>query len=189
MSNPYLICERFVPNQDDELIGFLTVDHALVPHESMSDAPVRIPPRDPRRFRALLMEVLRKRALDGDTFVAAEEAVTTGSAAVARRVEPCDVPLERLGHPKVAEMLDETIERFDLGNVPQLALRELRALEIRVEDVLDELVHRAALETEGVDWQAIAESVARRDGSVVVELSGEQQRALDRMMRSAVKAS
>jgi exodeoxyribonuclease V alpha subunit len=185
MSNPYLICERFVPNQDDELIGFLTVDHALVPHESMSDAPIRIPPRDPRRFRALLTEVLRDRAADGDTFVAAEEA---RSLAMQRSPEdrPCDVPLDRLGHPKVAEVVDKTIERFSLDDVPQLALREIRALETRVEDVLDELVLRPALETDAVDWQAVAERVARRDGSVVVELSEEQQRALDRMMRSAV---
>ena len=111
-SNPYLICERFVPNQDDELIGFLTVDHALVPHESMSDAPIRIPPRDPRRFRALLTEVLRDIAADGDTFVASEEA---RSLAMQRSPEdrPCDVPLDRLGHPKVAEVIDETIERFE----------------------------------------------------------------------------
>ena len=184
-SNPYLICERFVPNQDDELIGFLTVDHALVPHESMSDAPIRIPPRDPRRFRALLTEVLRDIAADGGTFVASEEA---RSLAMQRSPEdrPCDVPLDRLGHPKVAEVIDETIERFSLDDVPQLALRHIRALETRVEDVLDELVLRPALETEVVDWQAVAERVARQGGSVVVELSEEQQRALDRMMRSAV---
>lgn len=79
-ANPYLICERFVPDQEDELIGFLTVDHALVPHESMSETPVRVPARDPRRLRALLMEVLRDRASDGDTFVAAEEALVLANS-------------------------------------------------------------------------------------------------------------
>jgi exodeoxyribonuclease V alpha subunit len=183
--NPYLICERFVPDQDDERIGFLTVDHALVPHESMADAPVRVQPRDPRRLRALLVEVLRERAAKGDTFMVTADALL---CAVQRSPEdrPCDVPFDRLRHPKVVEVLDETIERFELDDVPQLALHEIRVQETRVEDVLDELVQRPALQIQAVDWQAVAESVALRDGSAVVELSEEQQRALDRMMRNAV---
>lgn len=184
-ANPYLICERFAPDQEDEPVGFLTVDHALVPHESMSEVPVRVPPRDPRRLRALLMEVLRDRASDGDTFVAAQEAL---ELAERRSPEdrPCDVPINRLRHPRVTEVLDETIEQFDLDDVCQLALHEIRAHETRVEDVLEELVRRPSLITGDADWQAVAESVAMRAGSAVVELSDEQQRALDRMMRSAV---
>ena len=42
---------------------------------------------------------------------------------------PCDVPFDRLSHQKVAPILDETIERFDLDDVPQLALHRIHAHE------------------------------------------------------------
>ena len=185
LANPYLLCESFVPDQGDEPISFLTVDHALVPHESMADAPVRVPPRDPRRLRALLTEVLSGSAADGNTFMAASDAL---AAATQRSPEDrkCDVPIDRLGHEKVAPLLDETIERFDLQEIQNLALRNLRAHEIRIEDVIDELVARPLLESPPVDWQALAGDVAQRDGSAAVELSEEQQAALDRLLRSSI---
>lgn len=185
IANPYLMCERFVPDQDDEPVSFLTVDHALVPHESMAASPVRITARDPRRLRALLTEVLRDRAGEGDTFVAAAEAQLL-AAQRSPEDRPCDVPLDRFAHEKVAAVLDESIERFDLNDVPQLALHVMRAYETEIEDVIEALVHRPALDADPVDWQAVAAEVAQRDGTPVVELSGEQQGALDQMMRSPV---
>ena len=113
LGNPYLITERFIPDKDEDPVSFLTVDHALVPHESMAESPVRVLPRDPRRLRALLAETLADRAADGDTFAAAAEVL---ASAIQRSPEdrPCDVPIDRLSHQKVAPILDELIERFEL---------------------------------------------------------------------------
>jgi exodeoxyribonuclease V alpha subunit len=185
ISNPYLLCEMFIPDQGDEPISFLAVDHALVPHESMADAPVRVPPRDPRRLRALLTEVLSASGDDGNTFVSATDVL----AAASQRSpddRKCDVPLDRLSHEKVAPLLDETIERFELDDVQYLALRELREHESRIEDVIDELVARPLLGSPAVDWQSLAGEVARRADVAPVELSDEQQGALDRLLRSPV---
>lgn len=183
LNNPYLLSEQFVPNENEEPISFLTVDHALVPHESMADSPVRIQSRDPRRLRALLTEVLADRASNGDTFMALGEALT---AVVDRSPDdrPCDVPIDRLGHQNVAPTIDESIERFDWGDVPQVALQRLRAHELRVEEVFDDLVRRPMLQMSPVAWQAIAESVAEERGFPKVELSPEQQRALDQLILS-----
>jgi ATP-dependent exoDNAse (exonuclease V) alpha subunit len=185
LANPYLLSERFTPDRDDEPISFLTVDHALIPHESMGDSPVRVAPRDPRRVRALVMDVLRDRAEDGDTFVAAADAL-----AAAKQLSPedraCDLPIARLTHPKVAPILDQTVEKFEVDDVDYLALRDIRAHELRIEDVLDDLGHREAVHSPPVDWQQVADLVAEADGSAPVELSDEQRAALDRLLRSAV---
>ena len=127
--NPYLLCESFIPKKDREPIGFITVDHGMVPHQSMRPVDAKpIGNRDPRRLRALLAEALWSAANDGDTFICADEAL----AAVARLApedRPCDVPLVRLSHAKVVPVLDETIEQFEIDGVPYLALQELAELE------------------------------------------------------------
>ena len=104
LDNPYLLCEAFVPSRDEEPIPFVTVDHALLPHESMAAPVERVPRRDPRRLRALLVEVLRAAADEGHTFLAAEDAL---EQAAQRSPEDrrCDVPVDRLTHEKVAPVL------------------------------------------------------------------------------------
>jgi ATP-dependent exoDNAse (exonuclease V) alpha subunit len=185
LDNPYLLCERFVPDQDKEPISFLMVDHALVPHESMAASPVHMAARDPRRLRALLAEVLNDRAADGDTFMAAADAFT---AAMQRSPEdrPCDVPLPRLAHARVAPILDACIERFDITGDPHLALRRIRAHELTVEHVIEDLVHRPDLDIKDVDWQALTRKIATSRHLPTVELSGEQIDGLDRLLRSSI---
>jgi hypothetical protein len=69
LDNPFVISEAFVPSRGEEPIPFVTVDHALLPHESMAAPMERIPRRDPRRLRALLVEALRATAEQGLSFV------------------------------------------------------------------------------------------------------------------------
>ena len=99
LDNPYVLCEAFVPSRHEEPIPFVTVDHALLPHESMSAPVERVPRRDPRRLRALLVDVLRAAADDGHTFLEAEDAL---EQAARRSPEDrlCDVPA---GTPRARE--------------------------------------------------------------------------------------
>src|SRR5207248_2851583 len=59
VGNPYVLAERYLAPKGEEPIGFVTVDHALHPHESMPAPPgLIVGNRDARRARALLTEVL-----------------------------------------------------------------------------------------------------------------------------------
>jgi exodeoxyribonuclease V alpha subunit len=183
-ANPYLLCECFTPVKDGDPIAFITVDHALVAHESMAPpGDLRVRNRDPRRLRALLIEVLWEQAGRGHTFVHARDAL---EGAVQRSPEdrPCDVALERFAHPKIAPTLDETLERFELDGEPYLALRDLREHERVVEERLDELAARPAHERREIAWQEIADDLADADEGEPVELSREQCLALDRSFHS-----
>lgn len=183
LANPYLLCERFVPKRDEEPISFLTVDHGLLPHESMAAlGEQRVSRKDPRRLRALLTEVLRSKAEEGHTFVRAEEAL---AAAAQRSPEDrrCEVPLDRLDHEKVRPIVEETIERFEVEGEIYLALRGLREDEELISSTLDALAGREAGLDETVPWQEIADRLAA-NGAEEVSLSPEQQEALDRSFRS-----
>ena len=183
--NPYLLCESFIPKKDREPIGFITVDHGMVPHQSMR--PVGAKPirnRDPRRLRALLAEALWSAASDGDTFIRADDAL----AAVARLApedRPCDVPLARLSHAKVVPVLDETIEQFEIDGVPYLALQELAELEGKLE-MSSTIWWAERQHPPEIDWQDIADELAADEQKVAdrVELSDEQKAALDRSFAS-----
>ena len=45
LDNPYVLCEAFVPSRFEDPVAFVTVDHALLPHESMSAPSSECPPR------------------------------------------------------------------------------------------------------------------------------------------------
>jgi exodeoxyribonuclease V alpha subunit len=113
LENPYRLSEEFVPDRSQEPIPFVTVDHALLPHESMAAPFERVHRRDPRRLRALLVDVLRAAADDGDTFVAADMALEE-AAKNSPEDRRCDPPLERLGHERFEAVLGPVIERFDV---------------------------------------------------------------------------
>lgn len=182
VANPYLLSERFIPNRDREPIGFLAVDHALLPHESMARV-TRIPRRDPRRLRALLVDVLRDRADEGDTFVAVADALEA-----AARQSPddrrCEVPAERLLRPEYAEVVDEVLDRFMFNDQPFLALHELRAHEEDIASRFDELVARPRLDDGEPVWQEIADGLADEGRITRLKLSSEQEAALQRGLSS-----
>jgi hypothetical protein len=182
VANPYLLSERFIPKKDHEPIGFLAVDHGLLPHESMARV-TRVPRRDPRRLRALLVDVLRDRAEEGDTFVSVSDAL---EAAASRSPEDrrCEVPAARLGNPEYAIVLDEILDRFTFDDVPYVALRVLRGHEEEISGRFHELVARMRLESGLPAWQTIADDLAADGRTARLTLSAEQEAALQRSVCS-----
>jgi exodeoxyribonuclease V alpha subunit len=183
LENPYLIAERYVPPKDEDPIAFLTVDHALLPHEQMALSQLgRISPRDARRFRCVLVESLRADADDGHTFARVDEA---RDAAVTRSPSdrPCDVPVERVSHPKMREVLDPALDQFLADGMPYLALHDVRQDELLIREKLQELAERTTFDAFKTPWQEIADDLSRR-GVEEVSLSEEQQAALDRVFTS-----
>lgn len=181
--NPYLLCEAYIPKKDQESISFLTIDHGLVPHESMTRLDSPMSQRDPRRLRALLMEVLRDAADEGHTFFDAAEALERATA-LSPEDRPCDVPFNRLEHANVRPVLEESLDLFELNDRLYLALKSIRDDELLVSTKLDELVARPRLPKAEVDWQRLAEEVFVGDGADAVALSAEQVAALERTLLS-----
>ncbi len=184
VANPYLLAERYLPPKGEEPIAFLSVDHAMHPHDSMSVSDP-ISNRDPRRARALMTAILKADADDGHTFAPTHD-VLVRMIQASPPERPCDIPEERLEHALVSPVLDETIERFGIEGLPYLALRELHAKEVVIEGVFRELVSRKAEPAVPIDWQAIAEGLSKTQGSARVTLTEEQKSALNRSYQSGL---
>lgn len=180
LDNPYLLTEAYLAREREAPISFQTVDHGVLPHEVMGKPAIKIQPKDPRRFRALLIEVLRDATRNGDTFVDAEAAL----ADVARRSPEdrrCEIPLERLLHERFQAVLDPVVETFEHDGRRWLALRTLQSAEREVELRLRELASRPLDATPPVDWDKLARSTIHAEGEF--ELSVDQKAALDGLLQ------
>lgn len=182
LDNPYLMAESYIPKERQEPISFQTVDHGILPHEVMDKPAIRVQPKDPRRFRTLLIEVLRDATRNGHTFVDAEAAL----ADVARRSPEdrrCEIPLERLLHERFQTVLDPAVETFEHNARRWLALRTLRSAELDVETRLRELISRDMDSPAPVDWDALERDTAKAEGRRPLDLSPEQKAALDGLLK------
>jgi exodeoxyribonuclease V alpha subunit len=178
LANPYLLCERYLPPGDEETIAFHTVDHAVLPNEAMPRPPVdKIRPNDPRRLRVLLLMALMEASANGHTFLARDEAVEWVKAqTVGDRV--CDVPPDRLRHPKIEAVLDEVIEQFSEDGREWLAARSGAADEAGIRRVVDELLGREALIEPPFAWHTAEARAAADAHRPSLALSAAQEAAL-----------
>jgi exodeoxyribonuclease V alpha subunit len=178
LANPYLLAEAYVPSRGGDPIAFVTVDHGLLPHDAMPlGRDDRVGRNDPRRARALMVDALRERAEEGHTFDTAS-AVLDAMRQRSPEDRVCDISAERMAHEKVAPVLAEAVEHFEVEEGAFLALRELRDREALLQAVFDELASRPALDLPAIDWGDHADAK--------LDLSDEQERALDRTYRGAL---
>ncbi|MCK6525718.1 AAA family ATPase [Myxococcota bacterium] len=180
LENPYVLTECYLPKQREEAISFQVVDHGVLPHEVMGKPAVKVQPKDPRRFRALVMEMLKEATRAGHTFVDAEAAL----ADVARRSPQdrrCEIPMERLLHDRLQAVLAPAVETFEHGNRHWLALRSVRAAELEIEERLRELAARQTDTNSAVSWDVLAR--ATRSVGREFTLSAEQTASLDSLLR------
>jgi ATP-dependent exoDNAse (exonuclease V) alpha subunit len=181
LENPYVLSERYIPNAWEEPIDFNVIDHALLPHDVMGRAPTkRLTPRDPRRFRALAVDVLRRAAAEGHTFLDIQK-VRDGVMVLSEEHKACDIPLERFTHRNIIEALAGTIEVFDDSGLTFYALSDLQRDEIAIRDVLLEMIARDRIAMpDRITWQSFLARKGSDNDDQPLTLSQEQIAALDR---------
>ncbi|KAA9331147.1 ATP-dependent DNA helicase [Adhaeribacter soli] len=57
--NPYLLCEQYVGDNDDDIISFHSIDHGILPNPELGLEPI-FTKNSAERFRALCVEVLKR---------------------------------------------------------------------------------------------------------------------------------
>ena len=116
LSNPYLIAETDLGDEQEQAVGVAVVDRGVLPDDVIAVAhPVPEPsavksPLDERRVRAALVSILRDAASDGDSLLSLDEAMHwLGELSLSRGCEvPIDWVLARKGQ------LEGTIEVLEL---------------------------------------------------------------------------
>lgn len=137
--NPYLLAERFVGENQDDVVSFDAIDHGMLPSPELGE-PSLADPDDPRRFRALCVDRLKRDARN--TFTSATELL--GDVNRKSEVAP-DWKRHTFKEKYIevdAELLEKALVFRDESDVRHVYLRERHEDERVVEKVLRELASR-----------------------------------------------
>ncbi|MDH5771116.1 MAG: AAA family ATPase, partial [Candidatus Bathyarchaeota archaeon] len=153
VENSYILCEQDEGGKDSDSIGLEQIDHGMIPRPDVAKSwseRVPITPRDKRRVRALLVDVLRSAARDGDTLLSLEEAL----ARVRKRL-----PEERICNPDpelilgLSDFYRKALDFDPKSEHPFVALRQLRKMEIEVSEKVKDLVRFKQRPPTKIDWK------------------------------------
>jgi exodeoxyribonuclease V alpha subunit len=189
--NPYILLERYDTdwedswNQDesDYGISFYLIDIALIPDPKYSKAKARFDVKSPQRVRALIADILKKRAiLDGNTYLLREEILE----------EIKNYPLYyinqelQIGSNYLASLESQPIfkDKFIIQSLIEedrvlYQLRELREIESTVEEFVKHCV-RGEVEVDAAVVKELVEREMNRLIEVRERLDLEERRKLYR---------
>ena len=163
LANPYRIGEVDLGDARKPAISIGVIDRGILPDATIAakhplPAPSRITSsNDPRRFRAAIVEVLRRAAENGDALLSATEALDR--VATIDLTHPCligsDWPAANAaGLAGVIDLVDVTSGDPDAPSIAALQLSDLRAREDRLRSVMTKRAGRLA-STIAADWKAL----------------------------------
>src|SRR5208337_3134668 len=164
IDNPYLIAEQDLGAKDSAPVGFEQIDHGMIPPSDVAKTwrnHEEISPKDKRRVRALLVDILKSRAQAGDTLLSFDDALTR----VTKRLpdeRKCNPDPELIIQQK--EFYQKAINFDPESENPFLALPRLRNMEIEVSNQISELLTSEPRPSSNVNWQSKLEKELGKAG-------------------------
>ena len=144
VENPYCLCESYVGDDPDDIIPWATVDRAVLPSPELGGEPLaEMEQDDPRRFRALCVEQLRRER--NQTFRGATEVLEEVNERLAK-LPAWKTARLTLGHLEVdREELSEALVLWPDQDRLWLYLKDVYEDERAVEEALTRLARRSAI--------------------------------------------
>ncbi|OLC61603.1 hypothetical protein AUH73_06950 [archaeon 13_1_40CM_4_53_4] len=75
LDNPYILCEEYQGENEDDVIGFFKIDNGIFPDQNLEPA-IEMEVDDPRRIRALMIDRLRAEENTGNCFLDTNEVLS-----------------------------------------------------------------------------------------------------------------
>lgn len=191
IDNPYLLCERDKGGYDKESadislpISFEAIDHGMIPAGDAAKVKGQqavIPNDDRRRVRAIITEILKTKAAEGDTVVSLDELVLKAAAAIPgeRRCLP-DTELIKGNSSFYSELWHLELEEQPFV----VSLDYLYKAEQETGELVKRLL-RKQLPASGFDWKAIIRGI---DGAIAQDADAQVvERALEGQAAALEKA-
>lgn len=186
-ANPYLLCEEYLGESDEDRIGFERIDNGMFPSPALGIDP-EIQNDDDRRVRALIIEYLRKAGRDGHTFVAASK-VLEGIRSRCAEARACEVDLDFItADPEIRAFYEQKLVIHEEDGEAYFYLRSVYDLEREIRERVLDLLGRVPRPPSGRDW--VADIRARYDPQhfspeKLAQARAEQSRALENAYRQA----
>lgn len=149
LTNPYLICEQDIGSAVSDLISLETIDHGTRPegHAAIFPPTDEMLQDDPRRVRAIAIDILKLSSINGDSLLSMTELLDLIKKRFpeSRQCRP-DLLLIEADQDFFHQVLSGDL----VGNNAWCALNELHSHE----KYIAELIKRRATRTNKVDWES-----------------------------------
>ena len=180
--NPYLLCEEYVGEDEDDVIGFYRIDNGFFPDRSLG-VTYEIRPNDIRRLRALIIEKLRQEKNNGNCFLDAEEIFEYVES---KRIDwrACSIDIDTLNADKL--FFDEKLTIVVRSNRHYAYLKSVYEDERLIENRIQKLLQRPRMPSPSITWK---EKISRKHEHipepVYKRVLDEQSKSLENSYRRA----
>lgn len=180
--NPYLLCEEYVGEDEDDIIGFHRIDNGFFPDRSLG-VTHEIRPNDIRRLRALVIEKLRQEKNNGNCFLDAEDIFEYVEN---KRIDwrACSIDIDTINADK--SFFEEKLSIIERSNKSYVYLKSVFEDERLVENRIRKLLQRPRMPSPSMPWkQKISQKHEHIPEAVYEKVLDEQSKALENSYRRA----
>ncbi len=186
IDNPYLLYEQDLGTDSSEPIALEAIDQGVRPEGAAGafGVPWTMPQDDKRRVRAVAHAALTEAASEGHTFLPVNTLLVAVEAWFPERRKCRPDEEVMLGQ---ADFHEPVVAFDEIDEVPVASLTDLRAREVRVRSLLEELAKKTYPDAPPVDWRAqllknIPNPTSERQETALLE----KERALEALYRARV---
>ncbi len=157
IKNPYLIAELDDGDMDSPVIDFETIDRGMIPHKDISKvkgAIESITKDDNKRVRALLVEILKAAAQEGDTFLSIDEAIKRARQKLPENRQ-CEPDRDIILHNQ--KFYEERLSFFPDEAPSFIALKSLFQQEREIRELLNKMVKKEYKKLGKEFWRQLVE--------------------------------
>jgi len=146
--NPYLLCEEYIGEDEDDRIGFHRIDNGLFPDKSLG-AIQEVRPNDRRRLRALIIEKLRSEKDTGNCFLEAEDVFEHVEQ---KRIDwrACHVDIDTINADRA--FFEEKLQFVERNGRTYAYVKSIFDDEQLIEKRVKKLLQRAAYGASSLNW-------------------------------------
>jgi len=181
--NPYLLCEEYVGEDEDDRIGFYRIDNGFFPDKSLGIVE-EIKPNDRRRLRALIIERLRSEKSTGNCFLEAEDVFEYVEH---KRIDwrACNIDLDTINADRT--FFEERLLFVERNDRNYVYLKSIAEDEQLIEKRVRRLLQRAAYPASALNWnQKLTSNHEHIAESVYASVLNEQSQAVEKSYRHAL---
>jgi len=184
IDNPYLLSELDLGDKDSTPLDFDSIDHGVLPSVEIADASIELVRNDDdRRVRALLIDVLKNAAQQGDTIMSLDDACRLAERQLGdeRRCLPDPIRIEAA---KI--FFEEQLRFMDTETGRLVQLRSLAEDEALIHDRISRMIEKTYSD-EDINWaNLIDEALGAKERTSEDELNARNEKvtALKRAFRS-----
>jgi exodeoxyribonuclease V alpha subunit len=184
--NSYCLCEEYVGEDVEDIIGFHRIDHGMIPSGELGKDVQRIKFDDPRRLRALMVEQLKTAVNDGHTFIDRSDLFTAVEKWHSENDPESHFILDKALWEQHKDLFTKKLVMDLAEGIEAVFLNSIHTAEGVIRKAILSLMKEDLLEPSRIDWKkSLKDFQSKESGRPPIEEAvTEQARALETVYRA-----